>query len=64
MGGQSLGQSQQGSAGGSSQRQQPFVPSQRYGFQPREPSRFGVPSRPQFPETAAGSSECLDERVG
>ncbi|KZV28068.1 hypothetical protein F511_02154 [Dorcoceras hygrometricum] len=49
MGGQSLGQSQQGSAGGSSQRQQPFVLSQRSGFQPREPSRFGVPSRRQFP---------------
>ncbi|KZV27556.1 hypothetical protein F511_10960 [Dorcoceras hygrometricum] len=40
MGGQSLSQSQQGSAGGSSQRQQPFVPSQR--------SQQGVPSRLQF----------------
>ncbi|KZV35735.1 hypothetical protein F511_14090 [Dorcoceras hygrometricum] len=32
MGGQSLGQSQQGSAGGSSQRQQPFFQSQRSEF--------------------------------
>ncbi|KZV40277.1 hypothetical protein F511_17685 [Dorcoceras hygrometricum] len=39
MGGQPLSQSQQGSAGGSSQRQQPFVPSQHSEFQPREPSR-------------------------
>ncbi|KZV50570.1 hypothetical protein F511_32619 [Dorcoceras hygrometricum] len=48
-GGQSLGQSQQGSAGGSSQRPQPVAQSQRSGFQPRESSRFGGPSRPQFP---------------
>ncbi|KZV42367.1 hypothetical protein F511_17856 [Dorcoceras hygrometricum] len=39
-------QSQQGSAGGSSQRPQPFAQSQRSGFQPREPSRFGGSSRP------------------
>ncbi|KZV44282.1 hypothetical protein F511_10401 [Dorcoceras hygrometricum] len=48
IGGRSSGQSQQGSAGGSSQRQQPFSQSQRSGFQPHEPSRFGGPSRPQF----------------
>ncbi|KZV18694.1 hypothetical protein F511_14204 [Dorcoceras hygrometricum] len=48
IGGLSLGQSQQGSAGGSSLRQQPFTQSQRSGFQPREPSRFGGPFRPQF----------------
>ncbi|KZV30518.1 hypothetical protein F511_16906 [Dorcoceras hygrometricum] len=48
-GGQSLSQSHQGSAGGSSLRLQPFTQSQRSGFQPREPSRFGGPSRPQFP---------------
>ncbi|KZV36794.1 hypothetical protein F511_12290 [Dorcoceras hygrometricum] len=39
---------QQGSAGGSSQRPQFPAPTQRSGFQPREPSRFGAPSRPQF----------------
>ncbi|KZV28245.1 hypothetical protein F511_02115 [Dorcoceras hygrometricum] len=48
IGGRSTGQSQQGSSSGSSQRQQPFVQSQRSGFQPREPSRFGGPSRPPF----------------
>ncbi|KZV58249.1 hypothetical protein F511_30847 [Dorcoceras hygrometricum] len=45
IGGRSTGQSQQGSASGSSQRQQPFAQSQRSGFQPREPSHFGGPSR-------------------
>ncbi|KZV26711.1 hypothetical protein F511_29818 [Dorcoceras hygrometricum] len=40
IGGRSSGQSQQGSAGGSSQRQQSFSQSQRSGFQPREPSRL------------------------
>ncbi|KZV50376.1 hypothetical protein F511_08021 [Dorcoceras hygrometricum] len=49
VGGQSMNQSQQGSAGRSSQRQQPFVQYQGSGFQPREPSRFGGPLRPQFP---------------
>ncbi|KZV39188.1 hypothetical protein F511_16929 [Dorcoceras hygrometricum] len=46
IGGRSTGQSQQGSVGGSSQRQQPFAQSQRPSFQPREQSRFGGPSRP------------------
>ncbi|KZV47741.1 hypothetical protein F511_40158 [Dorcoceras hygrometricum] len=41
MGGQAVSQLQQGSAGGSSQTPQPFAQSQRSGFQPREPSRFG-----------------------
>ncbi|KZV29679.1 hypothetical protein F511_08390, partial [Dorcoceras hygrometricum] len=45
--GQSSVPSQQGSAGGSSQRPQFPAPTQRSGFQPREPSRFGAPSRPQ-----------------
>ncbi|KZV21083.1 hypothetical protein F511_19898 [Dorcoceras hygrometricum] len=40
MGGQPSNQSQQGSAGGSSQRPQAFAQSQRLGFQPRESSRF------------------------
>ncbi|KZV54920.1 hypothetical protein F511_11927 [Dorcoceras hygrometricum] len=48
IGGRSTGQSQQGSVGGSSQRQQPFSQSQRPSFQPREQSRFGGPSRPPF----------------
>ncbi|KZV43315.1 hypothetical protein F511_33413 [Dorcoceras hygrometricum] len=48
MGGQSVSQSQQGSDGGSLQRPQPVAQSQRSGFQPREPSRFGGYSRPQF----------------
>ncbi|KZV25254.1 hypothetical protein F511_24265 [Dorcoceras hygrometricum] len=45
----SVSQSQQGSAGSSSQRPQLFVQSQQLGFQPREPSRFGGSTRPQFP---------------
>ncbi|KZV26615.1 hypothetical protein F511_08139 [Dorcoceras hygrometricum] len=45
--GQSSVPSQQGSAGGSSQRPQFPAPTQRSGFQPRDPSRFGAPSRPQ-----------------
>ncbi|KZV29267.1 hypothetical protein F511_27348, partial [Dorcoceras hygrometricum] len=46
--GQSSVPSQQGSADGSSQRPQPPALTQRSGFQPREPSRFGEPLRPQF----------------
>ncbi|KZV20699.1 hypothetical protein F511_09676 [Dorcoceras hygrometricum] len=46
--GQSSIHSQQGSAGGSSQRPQFSAPTQRSGFQPREPSRFGAPTRPPF----------------
>ncbi|KZV31039.1 pentatricopeptide repeat-containing protein mitochondrial-like [Dorcoceras hygrometricum] len=49
VGGQSLSQSRQGSVRGYSQRPQPFAQTQRSGFRPREPSRFGGPSRPQFP---------------
>ncbi|KZV30424.1 hypothetical protein F511_13008 [Dorcoceras hygrometricum] len=56
MGGQTVSQSQQGSAGGSSQRQQSFVQSQRSGFQPREQSRFGGHSRPQFPRSQQAQS--------
>ncbi|KZV16647.1 hypothetical protein F511_14717 [Dorcoceras hygrometricum] len=59
MVGQPLGQSQQGSAGGSSQRHQPFVQSQRSGFQPHESSRFGVPSRPPFPEPQQAQANAL-----
>ncbi|KZV52253.1 hypothetical protein F511_14149 [Dorcoceras hygrometricum] len=52
--GQSSVPSQQGSAGGSSQRPQFPAPTQRSGFQPRDPSRFGAPSRPpsQIPQQA------------
>ncbi|KZV27839.1 hypothetical protein F511_38330 [Dorcoceras hygrometricum] len=46
--GQTSVPSQQGSAGGSSQRPQFPVPTQRSGFQPNGPSRFGGPQRPQF----------------
>ncbi|KZV40354.1 hypothetical protein F511_01676 [Dorcoceras hygrometricum] len=63
IGGRSTGQSQQGSSSGSSQRQQPFPQSQRSGFQSREPSRFGGPSRPQFqiPQQAQANALMMDQ---